>query len=94
MEPDPRTATGAHRLRPLNAPAPAEVQEEAGVPRALSLRGRWRRVQRVEEVWRVDDGWWRPRPVRRTYFRVALEEGQLVTLFLDQEEGGWWSQRY
>jgi hypothetical protein len=94
MEPDPRTATGAHRLRPLNAPAPAQVREESGVPRALSLRGRWRRVLRVEEVWRVDDGWWRPEPVRRTYFRVALEEGLLVTLFLDQEEGGWWSQRY
>ena len=94
MEPDPRTATGAHRLRPLNAPAPAQVREEAGVPRALSLRGRWRRVLRVEEVWRVDDGWWRPQPVRRTYFRVALDEGVLVTLFHDQEEGGWWSQRY
>jgi hypothetical protein len=51
-------------------------------------------VLRVEEVWRVDDGWWRPGPVRRTYFRVALDEGLLVTLFHDQEEGGWWSQRY
>jgi hypothetical protein len=48
----------------------------------------------VEEVWRVEDGWWRPRPVRRTYFRLALEDGLVVTVYLDQVDGRWWSQKY
>jgi hypothetical protein len=57
-------------------------------------RARWRRVEQVQEVWRVDDGWWRPSPVARTYFRVALEDGQVLTVYHDDLVGGWWTQRY
>jgi hypothetical protein len=42
----------------------------------------------------VEDGWWRPRPVHRTYFRLALEDGQLLTVYLDHADGRWWQQRY
>jgi hypothetical protein len=44
-------------------------------------------VARVEEVWRVDDGWWRPHPVQRTYFRLALDDGRPLTLYRDQAAG-------
>jgi hypothetical protein len=94
MEPGPRAAPGAHRLRPLNAPAPAQLRTERGLPAAVRLRAGWRPVERIDEVWRVDDGWWRPSPVRRTYFRVALEGGVEATLYRDEVEGTWWSQRY
>jgi hypothetical protein len=60
----------------------------------VEFRGRWRAVARIEEVWRVDDGWWRQNPVRRTYFRLALDDGRALTAYLDQVEGGWWLQRY
>jgi hypothetical protein len=77
-----------------------------GAPTAVELRGRWRTVVRVEEVWRIDDGWWRPHPVQRTYFRLALDDGRALTLYRDQADrgqggqggkgggGGWWLQRY
>jgi hypothetical protein len=48
----------------------------------------------VEEVWRVEDGWWRPRPIRRTYFRLALEDSLVLTLYLDHLDGRWWTQKY
>jgi hypothetical protein len=32
--------------------------------------------------------------VRRTYFRLALDGGRPLTIFLDAEGGGWWAQRY
>jgi hypothetical protein len=67
---------------------------EAGLPAAVLLRERWRRVERVEEVWRVDDGWWRPEPVARTYLRLALDGGQVLVLYRDEVRGGWWTQRY
>jgi hypothetical protein len=67
---------------------------ESGVPTEVLIRGEWRRCARVEEVWRVEDGWWRPNPVRRTYFRLGLEDGLLVTVYLDHTGGGWWQQRY
>lgn len=95
MEPDPGTAAGAHRLRPLNQGQPLRVRADgSGAPSAVELRGRWREVARVEEVWRVDDGWWRPLPVRRTYFRLALDGGRPLTVYLDAGDGAWRAQRY
>jgi hypothetical protein len=94
MEPRPRAQAGPHRLRRLNTPDPVPVRERSSLPEAVRLRGRWRRLERIAEVWRVDDGWWRPSPVARTYFRVELEGGQLLTLYRDDGEGSWWTQRY
>ena len=82
-------------MRTLNVPQPVQVRaSDAGAPREVLVRGSWRRCARVEEVWRIEEGWWRPKPVRRTYFRLALEDGPLLTVYLDDNEGGWWSQRY
>ena len=94
MEPNPRAPAGAHRLRPVNAPAPVQLRTDGGIPRAVLRRSRWRRVEQVEDVWRVDDGWWRPTPVARTYFRVALQDGQVMTVYRDDARGTWWTQRY
>ena len=94
MEPGAGAPARAHRLRSLNAPARVELRAEAGQPRAVLRRARWCRVETVEDVWRVDDGWWRPSPVARTYFRVLLEGGLVLTLYRDDLEGTWWAQRY
>lgn len=95
MEPSPRTPSGAHRLRPLNVPAPIEVRpDRAGAPAHVRLRGKWREVAHIDDAWRVDDGWWRPDPVARTYFRLALEDGRPLTVYRDHVEKTWWTQRY
>ncbi len=97
MEPDPRTPSGAHRLRLLNEPAPVEVRLQGGRPAALRdhRRGRWRAVERVEEVWRLEDGWWRERGLLlRTYFRLLLADGDLVTVYQEGNGPHWWLQRY
>ena len=64
------------------------------MPTAVRQRTGWRRVDSVAEVWRVDDGWWRSSRVRRTYFRLALQGGDVVTLYRDDDQGTWWWQRY
>lgn len=94
MESNPGAPAGARRLRPLNAPAPVQLRTERGIPSAVLRRGGWRRVEHLEDVWRVDDGWWRTSPVARTYLRVALEDAQVVTLYRDDIQGTWWEQRY
>jgi hypothetical protein len=81
-------------VRALNRPGAVGVKVSGGVPSDVLWRGSWRVCSRVEEVWRVEDGWWRPKPVRRTYFRLALGDGQLLTVYLDHVDGRWWSQRY
>ena len=35
-----------------------------------------------------------PRPIRRTYFRLALEESLVLTLYIDHLDGRWWTQKY
>ncbi|HUH08011.1 MAG TPA: hypothetical protein VML96_09410 [Egibacteraceae bacterium] len=98
---------GAGRRRSLNAPptdagdrlrslnAPARVQVQAGpddAPRALWL-GRRRAVEAMHEAWRLDDEWWRPRPVSRLYYRINLDDGRIMTVFHDLVDDSWWTQR-
>jgi hypothetical protein len=53
------------------------------------------RVMAVSEVWRVDDGWWRPPEARvaRLYFELTLENGAHTTLYHDLLRGSWHAQR-
>ena len=98
MVADAGTAPGAGALRPLNAPQPAHVEARAGWPAAVWERGLWLPVDRVEDVWRIDDEWWREVSVARTYFDVLLEGGKRLTLFFDRAPGDratgrWYRQR-
>jgi hypothetical protein len=49
-------------------------------------------VARTADRWRIDDEWWRERPLSRTYYRVLLEDGQPLTLFRDDVTGQWYEQ--
>lgn len=94
MVPHPRAEVGAHRLRAVNPPRPiAVVADRAGVPRAVVLRGRRLEVEAVQEEWRLVDEWWRERPIRRRYFRLALVDGRIVTVFHDGVDGAWYAQQ-
>jgi hypothetical protein len=82
------------RLRPLDSPTPVGVcTDREGRPTEVRIPGgrEGRKVAAVREVWRIDDEWWR-RPISRLYHEVALENGKLLTLYLDLEDGGWWKQ--
>ena len=46
------------------------------------------------ENWRIDDEWWRERPVSRVYYSLLLEEGRTVTVYRDLVRGKWWRQAY
>jgi hypothetical protein len=50
-------------------------------------------VALVREEWRVADRWWTKEPVRRRYFDVVLATGMNAVVFLDEERGGWFTQR-
>jgi len=83
------------RLRPLHRPRPVEVEADGeGRPAAVTLSGRRLRVVAVQDTWRIDDEWWRERPVSRAYYELALEDGRVVTVYRDLVRGGWYEQRY
>ena len=90
-----RETSGASALRPLNRPEPTHVEAKSGWPIALHPRGAIRReVASVEDVWRVEEEWWRDSPIVRTYFEVLLNDGRRSTLFFDHGTLSWYSQRY
>ena len=81
--------------RPLNRPRPLRVEAGGdGVPVAVWLSGRRWAVESVLERWRIDDEWWRQRPVSRVYYRLALVDGRVVTVYRDLASGGWARQAY
>jgi hypothetical protein len=59
-------------------------------------------VAEVLDRWRIDDEWWRPAlqgdgavgraEISRMYYHVALENRQLLVIFRDLTEGGWYAQ--
>ena len=86
---------GPDALRPLNEPQEVRIITGAnGRPEKLYQGRRRLRVALVSDAWRVEDEWWRDRPVSRTYFDVQLEDGRHVTLFQDAATERWYVQRY
>ena len=86
-------APGAGAIRPLNLPVPVVVKEdEARRPVSVVLRGRRLEIASIEDVWEIDDEWWRPVRVHRLYYRTITTEGTSLTLFRDagaaHTEGG------
>lgn len=94
MVQDTGKAPGAGAFRPVNAPEPAHVEEDArGFP--IALRGRRRQaVTAIGDRWRVDDEWWRAGPLSRLYFSVLLDSGQRLVIFKDLIDGRWYRQAY
>jgi hypothetical protein len=81
-------------LQPLKQPRPVRVEaSESGEPVAVVLGGRRLAVAQVQDVWRIDDEWWREE-VSRLYYRLLLDDGRPVTVFHDLVRELWYEQRY
>ena len=82
-------------IRSLNTPLPIDVEaDQDGRPLQARRQHRSLHVLEIEDSWRIDDEWWRGRPVSRLYFRVLLEDGHQMTLFYDLVKGEWYQQSY
>ena len=57
------------------------------------LGGRRLAVERIEDVWRIDDEWWREE-VSRLYYRLLLEDGRPLIVFHDLVREQWCEQSY
>lgn len=100
-------APGPQGLRPLGVPQPVQVHcGEDGEPihvapaqppkRGGGLLQSAVTVERVEEMWRISEAWWREKPIARTYFRLSVAGGRSITIFRDDLADGprWFIQRY
>ena len=96
-----RETPGAGALRPLNSPVPVTVQEDAcqrpltlsKSPSKQSRRPPKLRVVSIDNMWKIDEEWWREKPIVRMYYQVTTEDGRRITLFRDLTTGEWYQQR-
>lgn len=86
----------ASSLAPLSMPSPVRVNCNGDTPRRIGAAGpnAGRAVARVVDLWEVDTEWWTDDPVRRRYWRLALADGGLVTVYRDLATGHWFRQPY
>ncbi|MDE0343011.1 MAG: DNA polymerase Y family protein [Deltaproteobacteria bacterium] len=92
--PERRWALSAS-LVPVNLPAKTSVESVSGAPRRVRTDGRhWRPVEQVVDLWEIETEWWTPQPVNRRYWRLALTDGGLLTVYRDLATGQWFRQGY
>ncbi len=89
-----RTAEGLGRRPGAGLPEQGSELFAKNVKKPISLRlhGRWFEVESVEDIWRIDDEWWREEAVCRMYYRCAVDGGMSVTVFHDLFNGKWYRQ--
>jgi hypothetical protein len=88
-----KVTPSADSFRSLNPPIPVEVRESVRqLPVAVRLKGRWRRVVSIDDVWSIDEEWWRERPIVRMYYQVITADEIRVTVFRDMLDGAWYRQ--
>jgi hypothetical protein len=82
-------------LHPLHTPRRIRVEPtDIGEPAAVHLSGRRLVAEAVLERWRIDDEWWRDRPISRLYYRLLLEDGRTVDVYYAIRTGRWFRQAY
>lgn len=72
--------------RPFALQLPAQTGAHRG--------GRRLTVEERLEAWRIDDEWWRERPVSRQYWRLLLADGRTVDVYQGLAGGRWFRQAY
>jgi hypothetical protein len=89
-----RTTARADQLRSLNQPRPVRVQtSKRDHPTAIGSGQHQQPVREIQDVWRIDDEWWRE-PISRLYYRVLLANGHVRTVYHDLITGDWRAQEY
>jgi hypothetical protein len=74
-------------------PERIEIAAHGGQPFAVRLKTRNILVKNVENVWRIDEEWWR-KQVSRLYFLLELESGARITVFQNVLDGRWYKQNW
>ena len=94
MVKDTRKTPGADTFKPVNAPDQIQIVEnQQGDPATIMMERRSIGLS-VIDSWRIDDEWWRDRPVSRLYFDVILTSGHRFVVYKDLAGGRWYRQAY
>ena len=93
--PNPLFAPGGHSSLGARASSAGHTRaRERGVAPPLLSDGTWVRVTGIEDLWKVNDEWWRgpEEEIARLYYVIRLENSQQITVYLDLIANNWYRQ--
>lgn len=93
MVTNPGTSARVDSVRALNTPRKITIVAENGVPAVLITPKTEERVMQIQDVWVVQDEWWR-HEIDRQYFALLMQNGELRTIFHDRIDDMWYEQAY
>lgn len=87
------TSARADSVRALNTPRKITIVAEYGMPRVIVTPKAEEAVLQIQDVWIVQDEWWR-KEIDRQYFALLMMNGELRTVYHDRVDDQWYEQSY
>ncbi len=72
--------------RPTRARRPAQQQLQNPKPAT-------QKITAINDLWQVNDEWWRERPISRRYYQITTQNDRRLTVFQDDLNGTWYWQK-
>ena len=79
--------------RPVSVTLPPARSSRPVRSRRLAQEGRSLAVTAINDLWQVDDEWWRERPISRRYYQITTQDERRLTIFRDQLNAQWYWQK-
>ena len=51
------------------------------------------KITTINDLWQVNDEWWREYPVSRRYYQITTQSDRRLTIFKDNLNGNWYCQK-
>ena len=51
------------------------------------------KITAINDLWQVNDEWWRERPISRRYYQITTQSDRRLTIFQDDLSGNWYWQK-
>ena len=51
------------------------------------------KITAINDLWQVNDEWWREHPVSRRYYQITTQSDRRLTIFKDELNGNWYCQK-
>ena len=81
--------------RPISVTLPSSISDRSRQPsletKPLSLTNLV--ITSINDLWQVDDEWWRERPISRRYYQITTQQDRRLTIFKDQLHAQWYWQK-
>ncbi|MDA0596508.1 MAG: hypothetical protein O2921_04450 [Chloroflexi bacterium] len=82
------------RNNPHPSPLPTGERGHSPTQSTLVSDGKWMQVAEIDDIWKVNDEWWRgpDEEIARLYYVLRLESGQQLTIYIDLTTNIWYRQ--